>query len=270
MSFSKPCYPEDRAARYELILAQAVSLLDETLNPIANLANMAALLADALPRINWCGFYLLDGGMLTLGPFCGLPACTKIPLGRGVCGTAARKDEVQRVTDVHAFPGHIACDSASQARSSSRFTIRGASSAFWISTVLIPRALTSWTSDIWFSSQRIYKPSAGLSIQPTPCNKRVEATSPPNISTPAIIRIFTYSKKKPTVGLYTCRRFLLFIRLSPWPPIRGRSSPQLRNRRCSPSDIDTRLSPRHSHSPSRRCAPHIPACSGRSPRRPSP
>ena len=62
MSFSKPCYPEDRAARYELILAQAVSLLDETLNPIANLANMAALLADALPRINWCGFYLLDGG----------------------------------------------------------------------------------------------------------------------------------------------------------------------------------------------------------------
>lgn len=114
MSFSKPCYPEDRAARYELILAQAVSLLDETLNPIANLANMAALLADALPRINWCGFYLLDGGMLTLGPFCGLPACTKIPLGRGVCGTAARKDEVQRVADVHAFPGHIACDAASR------------------------------------------------------------------------------------------------------------------------------------------------------------
>ena len=114
MSFSKPCYPEDQAARYELILAQAVSLLDETLNPIANLANMAALLADALPRINWCGFYLLDGGMLTLGPFCGLPACTKIPLGRGVCGTAARKDEVQRVADVHAFPGHIACDAASR------------------------------------------------------------------------------------------------------------------------------------------------------------
>lgn len=114
MSFSKPCYPEDQAARYELILAQAVSLLDETLNPIANLANMAALLADALPRINWCGFYLLDGGMLTLGPFCGLPACTEIPLGRGVCGTAARKDEVQRVADVHAFPGHIACDAATR------------------------------------------------------------------------------------------------------------------------------------------------------------
>ena len=114
MSFSKPCYPEDQAARYELILAQAVSLLDETLNPIANLANMAALLADALPRINWCGFYLLDGGMLTLGPFCGLPACTKIPLGRGVCGTAVQKDRVLRIANVHDFPGHIACDSASQ------------------------------------------------------------------------------------------------------------------------------------------------------------
>ena len=254
MSFSKPCYPEDRAARYELILAQAVSLLDEALNPIANLANMAALLADALPRINWCGFYLLDGGMLTLGPFCGLPG-------------KARFSASPMCTP---FPAISPATAHPEARSSSRFTIRGASSAFWISTVLIPRALTSWTSDIWFSSQRIYKPSAGLSVQPTPCNKRVEATSPPNISTPAIIRIFTHSKKKPTVGLYACRRFLLFIRLSPWPPIRGRSSPQLRNRRCSPSDIDTWLSPRHSHSPSRRCAPHIPACSGRSPRRPSP
>ena len=168
------------------------------------------------------------------------------------------------------FPAISPATAHPEARSSSRFTIMGASSAFWISTVLIPRALTNWTSDICFNSRRIYKLSAGLSIQPTPCNKRVEATSPPNISTPAIIRIFTHSKKKPTVGLCSCRRFLLFIRLSPWPPIRGRSSPQLRNRRCSPSDIDTRLSLRRSHSPSRRCAPHIPACSGRSPRRPSP
>ena len=114
MSFSKPRYPEDPTARYELILAQAAALLDETLNPIANLANIAALLADALPQINWCGFYLMDDGLLTLGPFCGLPACTRIPLGRGVCGTAAQKDEIQRVANVHAFPGHIACDSASQ------------------------------------------------------------------------------------------------------------------------------------------------------------
>ena len=114
MSFSRPSYPEEKDARYRMLVTQAAALLDETLNPIANLANIAALLADALPQINWCGFYLMDGGMLTLGPFCGLPACTKIPLRCGVCGTAAQKDAVQRVADVHAFPGHIACDSASQ------------------------------------------------------------------------------------------------------------------------------------------------------------
>lgn len=114
MAFSQPNYPEDKTKRYDIFLAQAASLLDETLNPIANLANIAALMAVALPQINWCGFYLMDNAILTLGPFCGLPACTKIPLGRGVCGTAAQKDEIQRVADVHAFPGHIACDSASQ------------------------------------------------------------------------------------------------------------------------------------------------------------
>ena len=114
MSFSLVSYPEDKAGRYKVLLAQAVSLLDDTLNPIANLANIAALLYGALEEINWCGFYLMDDGMLTLAPFCGLPACTRIPLGRGVCGTAAQKDAVQRVDDVHAFPGHIACDSASQ------------------------------------------------------------------------------------------------------------------------------------------------------------
>ena len=268
MSFSKPCYPEDRAARYELILAQAVSLLDETLNPIANLANMAALLADALPRINWCGFYLLDGGMLTLGPFCGLPACTKIPLGRGVCGTAARKDEVQRVADVHAFPGHIACDSAS--RSEIVIPLHHQGRVIGVLDIDSPDPARFDELDERYLVQLATRIQTVCRFEPTPCNKRAEATSPPNISTPAIIRIFTYSKKKPTVGLYACRRFLLFIRLSPWPLIRGRSSPQLRNRRCSPSDIDTRLSPRHSHSPSRRYAPHIPACSGRSPRRPSP
>lgn len=114
MSFSRPSYPEEKEARYRLLVTQAAALLDETLNPIANLANIAALLADALPQINWCGFYLMDDGVLTLGPFCGLPACTRIPLGRGVCGTAAQQDTVQRIADVHAFPGHIACDSASQ------------------------------------------------------------------------------------------------------------------------------------------------------------
>ena len=114
MSFSRTSYPEDKAERYEVLLAQAVSLLDDTLNPIANLANIAALLYDALDAINWCGFYLMDDGALTLAPFCGLPACTRIPIGRGVCGTAAQTGTIQRVGDVHVFPGHIACDSASQ------------------------------------------------------------------------------------------------------------------------------------------------------------
>lgn len=89
MSFSRVSYPEDKAERYEVLLAQAVALLDDTLNPIANLANIAALLYDALGTINWCGFYLMDDGALTLAPFCGLPACTRIPIGRGICGTAA-------------------------------------------------------------------------------------------------------------------------------------------------------------------------------------
>ena len=79
----------------------------------ANLANAAALLWQTLPDINWAGFYLREGDILVLGPFQGKPACIEIPLGKGVCGTAAAKNETQLVPDVHAFPGHIACDSAS-------------------------------------------------------------------------------------------------------------------------------------------------------------
>ena len=101
MSFSHPSYPEEKEARYQMLLSQSAALLDETLNPIANLANIAALLADALPQINWCGFYLMDHGALTLGPFCGLPACTRIQPGRGVCGTAVQKDRVLRIANVH-------------------------------------------------------------------------------------------------------------------------------------------------------------------------
>lgn len=113
MSFSALSYPDDKAARYALLMQQVRALTDGVAHPIANLANTAALLWQGLPEINWCGFYLMDGGALMLGPFCGLPACIRIPLGRGVCGTAAQKDEIQRVYDVHEFPGHIACDSAS-------------------------------------------------------------------------------------------------------------------------------------------------------------
>ena len=115
MSFACVSYPNDRKARYAMLLEQARALTDGVSHPIANLANLAALLFQGLEDINWCGFYLMDGGALMLGPFCGLPACIRIPLGRGVCGTAAAKDEVQLVPDVHAFPGHIACDSASNA-----------------------------------------------------------------------------------------------------------------------------------------------------------
>ena len=82
-------------------------------HPIANLANAAALLWEKLEDINWAGFYLREGEKLVLGPFQGKPACIEIPWGRGVCGTAAAEDATQLVADVHAFPGHIACDGAS-------------------------------------------------------------------------------------------------------------------------------------------------------------
>lgn len=113
MSFASIAYPEDKAARYGMMLAQIRALTDGISHPIANLANTAALLFQGMPEINWCGFYLMDAGALMLGPFCGLPACIRIPLGRGVCGTAAQQDAIQLVYDVHQFPGHIACDSAS-------------------------------------------------------------------------------------------------------------------------------------------------------------
>ncbi|WP_242146772.1 GAF domain-containing protein [Sphingomonas sp. BAUL-RG-20F-R05-02] len=87
--------------------------IDET-DPIANMANMAALLWEYLPDLNWAGFYRLVGGELVLGPFQGKVACIRIPIGKGVCGAAAQTLETQRVADVHAFPGHIACDAASR------------------------------------------------------------------------------------------------------------------------------------------------------------
>ena len=98
---------------YELLCAQLQALGEEERHWLPLLANASALLADALDELNWAGFYLLRGEELLLGPFQGKAACIHIPLGRGVCGTAAARDETQLVPDVHAFPGHIACDSAS-------------------------------------------------------------------------------------------------------------------------------------------------------------
>ena len=99
---------------YAELAAQLRALIQGVPHPIANLANASALLFDALEDVNWAGFYLLEGDTLVLGPFQGKPACIEIPLGKGVCGTAARRNETVRVEDVHRFPGHIACDSASQ------------------------------------------------------------------------------------------------------------------------------------------------------------
>ena len=99
---------------YNALNAQLSALVDGIPYPIANLANASALLWQALPELNWAGFYLREGEKLILGPFQGKTACIVIPMGRGVCGTAAAKDETQLVADVHCFQGHIACDSASR------------------------------------------------------------------------------------------------------------------------------------------------------------
>ena len=100
--------------QYAQLLAQARALLAGEPDRIANAANLSALVYHALPQLNWVGFYFFDGSELVVGPFQGLPACVRIPLDKGVCGAAARTRTTQRVADVHAFDGHIACDSASR------------------------------------------------------------------------------------------------------------------------------------------------------------
>jgi GAF domain-containing protein len=98
-----------------LVVAQARSLFDGERDYVANAANLAALIAGAFPELNWSGFYFVRGGDLVLGPFVGKPACVRIAHGSGVCGTAWARAETIVVPDVHAFPGHIACDAASNA-----------------------------------------------------------------------------------------------------------------------------------------------------------
>ena len=100
-------------ADYEILCEQLESLAESDQWFLPVLANASALLYTQLPRLNWAGFYLIRNGELQLGPFQGKPACTRIPIGKGVCGTAVKEKCIQRVADVHAFPGHIACDSAS-------------------------------------------------------------------------------------------------------------------------------------------------------------
>ncbi len=105
---------QPKPSLYRDLALSVGSLLSGESDPTANLANASALLAQALEGINWCGFYLLRGSELVLGPFQGKPACVRIPVGRGVCGTAAERRETLVVEDVQAFPGHIACDAASR------------------------------------------------------------------------------------------------------------------------------------------------------------
>ena len=105
--------PAAKRASYELLVAQVRSVLEGERDWLANLAQFAALVHQSVPELNWAGFYLARGEELVVGPFQGKVACVRIPFARGVCGACARTREIQLVEDVHAFPGHIACDSAS-------------------------------------------------------------------------------------------------------------------------------------------------------------
>jgi len=112
--FEKKPYTENRDKNYDLLLEQLKALLHGEKNQTANLANAAALLNQFLPNVNWVGFYLAFDNELVLGPFQGLPACTRILLGKGVCGTAAKMRKTLCIDDVTKFEGHIACDAASR------------------------------------------------------------------------------------------------------------------------------------------------------------
>ena len=113
MSFKPAAYPTEKPLMYRILKTQLTGLVDGVPHITANLANASALFRSALLDINWVGFYLLEGDTLILGPFQGNPACVEIKVGSGVCGTAVSKDEIILVENVHEFPGHIACDSAS-------------------------------------------------------------------------------------------------------------------------------------------------------------
>ena len=112
--FSSTTLTGSKPEQYAQLLAQARALVHGETDRTANAANLSALVYHALPQLNWVGFYFFDGTELVVGPFQGLPACVRIPLHKGVCGAAASSRQTQRVDDVDAFPGHIACDSASR------------------------------------------------------------------------------------------------------------------------------------------------------------
>lgn len=112
--FANSSLTGSKPEQYAQLLEQARALVHGESDRIANAANLSALIYHAVPQLNWAGFYLFDGTELVVGPFQGLPACVRIPLHKGVCGAAATQRVTQRINDVDAFPGHIACDSASR------------------------------------------------------------------------------------------------------------------------------------------------------------
>ena len=99
---------------YALMADQAASMIETESHYVAALSNLSALIYESMDRLNWAGFYMMDKGSLLVGPFQGRPACIRIEIGKGVCGTAVKEKKIQRVADVHDFPGHIACDAASR------------------------------------------------------------------------------------------------------------------------------------------------------------
>lgn len=107
-------FSQNKKELYEEVALQLKGLMEDVPYLVANLSNASALLNQAMDKINWVGFYLMQNGKLVLGPFQGKTACIEIKVGRGVCGTAVAKDEVMLVEDVHEFPGHIACDASSR------------------------------------------------------------------------------------------------------------------------------------------------------------
>lgn len=112
--FTQTDYSGSSLEQYTMLSKQLDALLEGENNSIANLSNASALLNQFLERTNWVGFYLMENGELVLGPFQGIPACVRIPVGKGVCGTAVSDKKTMRIEDVQAFPGHIACDAASR------------------------------------------------------------------------------------------------------------------------------------------------------------
>lgn len=112
--FNKSELPTDKKELYETLWTQTRALLEDESDAVANAANLSSLLFYGLPDVNWAGFYFLRDDTLVVGPFQGQPACVRIPMGRGVCGTAAAERQTQVVADVNAFPGHIFCDTAAR------------------------------------------------------------------------------------------------------------------------------------------------------------